>query len=549
MTATKRRFFLFLVFVFILLLNVLSVRHLSKTYDENCHFLFGYNLLKFNPIRFNDSEMPFSALNALPWRIAEQFKYFRYPGAPVNFFQGICGGQAIPVFFWKPSGLFFAMAAGRTVTVFFSLLLAFYVFRWSSELYGKIAGCFSIILYALSPNIIAHSQLITLDLYFALTTTVALYHFWKFMREKSSKNAFWSALTLGISQLSKYTAVFLYPIFLIIAAVRFSKFLFEKGTQGVSKAVLSFVKYGVYFTAVSLLLINAGFLFNRTGTPLKDYSFKSQTFLSAQKDLRFFENVPVPLPYAYLEGLDWAKQRDETGDKCANFYLLGKIHQSKPKPEGFSGYYFWAFLFKEPLAIQFFILFSAIVYFRSVRKEKFQENEIFIFVPVFLFSIYFNYFFKINIGIRHFIMVLPLLYVFCGNLMCGSETQTLKMKSAVIILMSYLAVSVLSYFPYYLPYFNELVMDRRKAYKILADSNLDWGQGGWYVREYLDKHPEAQLDPDLPVSGTVVVDVNKLVGITVEPEKYRWLRENFEPAGHIAHTHLLYQVPEKRHSP
>ena len=29
----------------------------------------------------------------------------------------------------------------------------------------------------------------------------------------------------------------------------------------------------------------------------------------------------------------------------------------------------------------------------------------------------------------------------------------------------------------HIPYFNELLTDRKMAYHLLADSNLDWGQG------------------------------------------------------------------------
>ena len=30
------------------------------------------------------------------------------------------------------------------------------------------------------------------------------------------------------------------------------------------------------------------------------------------------------------------------------------------------------------------------------------------------------------------------------------------------------------------------------------------------------------------------------------PEVFRWLRENFEPVGHVAHTHLLFRItPEE----
>src|SRR5262245_47471787 len=107
-----------------------------------------------------------------------------------------------------------------------------------------------------------------------------------------------------------------------------------------------------------------------------------------------------------------------------------------------------------------------------------------------------------------------------------------------------LIVSVLSYYPHFLPYFNELVWDRSKAYTVLADSNIDWGQNAWYVSRYHDTHPGVIDEPDAPTAGTILVHVNALVGITADPNKFRWLRERFAPVDHVAHGTLVYRIAE-----
>jgi hypothetical protein len=81
------------------------------------------------------------------------------------------------------------------------------------------------------------------------------------------------------------------------------------------------------------------------------------------------------------------------------------------------------------------------------------------------------------------------------------------------------------------------------AYRVLADSNLDWGQAGWYLERYLQAHPEAKLNPTGPVTGTVVVEVNDLVGITKDADFYRWLREGYRPVGTIAYAYLIFNLP------
>ena len=57
---------------------------------------------------------------------------------------------------------------------------------------------------------------------------------------------------------------------------------------------------------------------------------------------------------------------------------------------------------------------------------------------------------------------------------CGDDGARPRLLIGGLVL--YLVVSVLSYYPHFIPYFNELVWDRTKAYRILVDSNLGWSQ-------------------------------------------------------------------------
>jgi hypothetical protein len=109
-------------------------------------------------------------------------------------------------------------------------------------------------------------------------------------------------------------------------------------------------------------------------------------------------------------------------------------------------------------------------------------------------------------------------------------------------LLLYLVTSVLSYYPFYLTYFNEFIWNRTQAYKYLADSNLDWGQSSIQLNQYLTNHPNAVLEPQTPQAGLLVVGINHLVGVTVDPNKFAWLRNNFEPIGSIANSILIYQI-------
>jgi hypothetical protein len=264
------------------------------------------------------------------------------------------------------------------------------------------------------------------------------------------------------------------------------------------------------------------------------YQFRSDMFRSLQQKISFI----VPTPYPYLEGLDWVIQRERTGIGYGLIYFFGKLQDA-----GFPGYYIVASIYKEPVTTQLFTIAASVVYFYDKdKRENFWRHEIFLLLPVLFFSIYFNFFYNAQIGIRYYLVVFPLLFVFTGSLFSNWSEFLPQQKLLSTGLMLYLAVSVLSYYPYYITYFNELVWDKTQAYKILADSNLDWGQSKSTVNKYFAEHPNAKAPTARPESGQFVVAVNRLVGITTNPERFAWLRENFEPIGTVANSYLIYNI-------
>ncbi len=49
------------------------------------------------------------------------------------------------------------------------------------------------------------------------------------------------------------------------------------------------------------------------------------------------------------------------------------------------------------------------------------------------------------------------------------------------------------------------------------------------------------LNPGGPQAGTLLVSGGDLAGLR-GAENFRWLRENFEPIGHVGYAHLLFRV-------
>ena len=508
----------FFIVVFFASINTSSIlRGYSLTRDEDKHYLYGENILSGDSTRFDDSKMPATALNALPQKIAQ-----------------ISGNKQLI----RLGERFYT---ARAVTIFFSCLIAFLVFYWSRTLYGFLPAIFSLLLYVLDPNISAHSQLVTTDIYATGTILFAFFWLWKFANHRNLGNGLWCLFALGLSQIAKYTAVVLFPLFLLTLLIYdLSPWGREKrGDENVRTFLLRYVKYAILAAVVTMLVINVGFLFNRTFTPFGEYTFHSSLFQSIQNNLPLLNRFPVPVPYPYLDGLDLIRHNEQSGGTYGNIYLLGRISPVK----GFPGYFIIASILKLPIATQIILMLSLVIYFsRKESRINFIKDEMFLLIPVAFFTIYFNFFFNTQIGIRYFLPVMPFLYVFSGNLFTGWKSFSIVQKAASWGLVAYLCVSVFSYYPYYLSYFNEFVWNRTHAYKYLADSNIEWGQGRNEMREYLKQHPDAVRKPQTIQAGHLVISVDDLVGVTTEPSQYAWLRNNFEPVETIAYGYLVYKI-------
>jgi Dolichyl-phosphate-mannose-protein mannosyltransferase len=519
----------------LVLIQTTSLRHKELTTDEPLHYQYGYRVLNGSPARtgaINSSTMPFSSLHAMASGNLAALAWTAGVSRHIS---------------WNAQ-----VKHGRYVTIALSLLLALYVLMWSYELYGRNGALLSLSLYAFDPNLLAHGQLVTADLPAALMTTVALYHFWHFLKLGGTRRALFSAVTLGLSQLAKYSCVYLYPIFVVIAAIycRFRRAP-EVGESGRGQSVTWNLRRWsmviLLFAVVSIVTINLGFDFSGTGTPLSRYTFKDLLFKKLQVT-PIIGQLPLPLPVPYVQGLDLVKFEEKMGQAWGNIYMAGqlRVNHHNGTLHGFPGYYFYAAFFKVPIGTQIIFLMALVGYFSRRAQPAasgLRREEIFLLVPILLYWIYFNFFFNAQIGIRHVLPVFALATVFCGRFLAVPASK-LRQYTAVILVV-WVAASALSYYPHFISYFNEFVRDRKLAYQHLADSNLDWRGNEWYLKEYVRRHPGAIVDPRKPQAGRIIVPVNALVGVNRNPEEYRWLREHFTPVDHVAYSYLVYDVPKE----
>ena len=508
-----------------LLLLLFALRGLAAmrvdgaTADEPLHLAYGERALHAGTFLREDdrlnSKMPVSVLNALPVATARQ------AAAP----------RELP---W-PRVLLLA----RIPSLLLGLVLGFLVWHWTRELFGVRAAALALFLYTFCPNVLAHSHLVTTDIGTTLAMFAATWALWRYLARPTRGRLVVAAAAFGLAQLTKVTALFLAPIFVLILLVRLARTarLEEKGAWRRQAAR----DLGVLLALAAGLLValNAGFLGEGTLTPLKDYGAKGYAFVSpafqalaATPGLRA---VPVPLPFAYVQGLDMTA-RDLRAAGWS--YLRGRYSET-----GFRSYFFWAFLVKVPLATQLLLLLAAALW--AAGRVRAPGAEEFLLVPVLFLAAYFSLLFRLDIGLRYLLPIFPFLFVFAGRVAAAAAGRTRLGTTALAALACWLGTSSLAIHPHYLAYFNEIAGGPRGGSRWPIDSNLDWGQDEAWMREvYAARSPvQVLFDPSTPVAGRVAMGETKLVGLDpAAHQRAAWLRDHFRPIAVIGHSWKVFDV-------
>lgn len=503
------------LFIIFALQVVTSMLAQSATCDEVAHHIpAGYSYYKKWDFRLNPSNPPLS----------------RYLVAfPLNFlklkapFGEQCWEQADTPAFGRKFLYEYNRDKARLI-IFLSrlpmlligLLLAFLVYRTAYSYYGGKAGLFALFLFAFSPEILAHSGLATTDITAACFIFLAIYAFRSFTKKPSLLRALAAGSTLGLAQLSKYSAVILYPAFFLLAIYEFTR------SSQRNRALLGKV---IFISLFSVVTIWAGYGFRlkpflkEASRPeekiafVKDMGRRLTPFWSrdiSEKTERILNNTPLPLT-TYITGFFGFLKHAKDG------HLI--FFRGRWSGHGNPLYYLIAFLIKTPLPVILFFL-AAIL---SLRRKKFNRDELYLVIPMFFIflSASLN---KLQLGIRYILPFYPLAFVFFSRFIPTLQNRRLQSADGVgrdsalqgpkeivnprvwaragsidgihsrvqrfifgLLLVWLVAINIFIR-PHYLSYFNELIGGPDNGWRYLRDSNIDWGQDLPALAGYLKRN-------------------------------------------------------------
>jgi len=556
MIAQKARPWLPLLLLLVFFaLGMTQVRYASITFDEGPHLAVGYTTLRTHDLRLQPIHIhpPLAnLLAALPLQLQPDL-----PDPTTIDGWEIASLSAITdTVIWQYPHPARIATAGRVPILLLSTLLGALVFRWARDLRGWPAAGLALTLFALDPNLIAHSGLITTDaaaVTLSVATLYALYR-WLVSPAGSRPRRRWFVLTgvlLGLAQLAKVSTLSLFPV---VGLILFAQaWTHRRLPQALGLSTGQFL----ILVAIAGAVIWAGYGFELSAVEGVPFRVPAGTHFSIYRSLNEHYGLGHPT------------------------FALGQVSD-----EGWWWYFPAAFLIKTPLPVLLLLTGSVVAGVgllaqRSAALRWTWLNALPVPLTLGLFPVIYaaaSLLSSVNIGYRHLLPLLPFLYIGSAQILTrlptrrGAIGQTRRAAGA--LLMAWLILGTLRTLPTPLTYFNELAGGPSGGYRYLVDSNLDWGQDLWELASWMEENGEQHvryahyspanpevygidaefLPPDpravaftpwRPEPGLYAIGATVLQGpYAPEINTYAWFRAR-EPDTVLGDALFVYRVPEQ----
>lgn len=472
-----------------------SARASDWTYDEPHHLEYSERLWerdvseRASAERFN-SKTPISLANVLAMRAA----------------------RAVGV--RAPRDLLFAARLPTVAALALLIAATWTTARW---LLGARAAAFAAAGVALDPSLIGHGSLITVDVPYALGHLATLGLGVWFRRRPTTTRALALGMALGFALAAKFTGLLLLPGLALVAVVRP-----EAGAPRPRAAQV------LALGAATLGVLCAAYLASELFKPLGAIPFTSAPFRAIAER---FPGLALPVPAAFLSGIDQSVAADRSFRPILAF---GRRFEG-----GTPWYFVGLWLLKTPLLL-LVAQAAGLAGFARAAPLRGDPALRFLALNLLLALGFFSFYLRTQLGYRYALACIPL-----GWLLAAAGLSRSGRKAELAFLGAALgaAVEIAGYWGNPLSFTNALLWPKRDAYRLMADSNLDWGQNNDKIRREMAARglPLEGLDPVHLLPGVNVIPLNTLAGV-VDWERHRYVRERLAPGDHIRHTHLVYEA-------
>ncbi|WP_327319965.1 ArnT family glycosyltransferase [Streptomyces sp. NBC_01235] len=341
------------------------------------------------------------------------------------------------------------MLWARLPVIVLTLLFGMVVFAFARDLAGRATALTALALYALSPDVVAHGSLATLDVPAAGFLLTSAWLLWRARRGRARLYLPLAGAALGAGLATKMSALPAIPVLVALAALS----MWARRPRDLRRALLGAGVVAV--TAVAVVW--AAYL---VVDPLLRWDPRS-AHVPVVHGLRGLLVRLLPFPEAYRDGM-----RIQFGleNETWQGFLFGHVYS------GSRWYYLPAALVvKTPLGTLALWTAGAVAMI-AVRRLRPAAPYVLVPAAVLLASAMTG---SRDLGTRYAVFLPMFLAVAAGCVL------TVRIRWAPVVasaLVAFVAVSSLRTYPYYLPYSNEAFGGPAKTHLRLHDSNVDWGQ-------------------------------------------------------------------------
>lgn len=325
---------------------------------------------------------------------------------------------------------------------------------WAWSTCGVRAGAMAAWLFALSPNLLAHGALITMELPLVAAWTASTLLFRRFLETGRAGPFLLSAAAAGLAFSCKFTTVLLPPILGLAWFV-------DRLRRGDRRWLRLGARVAAGMAGFGLVLVLADLAVTAfaTMTPSARVGLEHPSL----GDARLARLAETPMPQDLVAFVNQVRHQNSGGRS----YLLGQRRE-----RGWWYYYLVALAVKVPLS-SWLLIGGGVVLALHRRSRSWTSSDVLVGVTVAGMLAITAVASSRNYGVRYLLPIWPPVIVWVARLAEGPRWAA--RLAAVGIVGQAVAVALIH--PYELSYFNALAGGPVGGRHILADSNLDWGQG------------------------------------------------------------------------
>jgi hypothetical protein len=443
----------------------------------------------------------------------------------------------------------------RLPMILLAATMALLLYVWGRQMLGPAAALGSLFLFALDPNVIAHSYLTTLDAGFAAFTLLFLFVLWRYLHHPSTPRLLLCGLALGLVLVTKFSAVLLLPVagLLIFAATLWPPAEIVK----LRPSLLSLyapelaVKTGPNDACpcgsgrkfkVCHGARDAGHLPqpSRLGAKLTRsvlvFAAMCLVAFVVVQATYFFSSDPL----LYLRGISLV---NADHDPTYPAYLADTVDTK------FLSYFAVAWLLKEPLPTLALVILGLVT---VIRRAKYGLlDKLFLLGPAAVLFVG-HTLLADPVGIRYILPAMVLTYLAGGVALAELLSSPDRWKRvAALVLCLWAAVAAAGAYPDHLSYFNEAACLTTDPGKIgldggsrcgplwLDDSNVDWGEGLKQLKAWWDGNASGRA-MRLAYFGSFPPEA---YGLHYQPVSLPQLMQAPSPGLYAVSAHLVARAP------